>query len=495
LPGGGLWRRRRRSEREAASKKKHVLDLLSRLVEKSLVVAEATGKGQMRYRMLEPVRLYGRQKLEESGEADTVEHRHAALFLALAGEAEPELKGPHQQEWLERLEAEHGNLRAALSWALEEREPELALRLSGALGDFWYLRGKLTEEGRGWLEAALKQGSELTTVVRLKALVRAGSIAMEQRDFERAIVLSEEGLALSREFGDKASAAAALSTLGYVALLRNENERALALFEKAIGLAHDVGNAAALSLSVHGLALTFMQKGELERAAALQRENLARARKTGDQHILSMSIGLGGLIALGEGSYERAEALGLETLKMFWRMDLRHYIPTLLQLFAAAAGRGDPLRSARLCGASQALHESMGARLSAGERAYFEPHLAAARAQLDNTTWETAWAEGRAMTLEQAVEYALGASELAADGIITPEKRSTDEPPDNPLTRREREVAELVGRDLTNRQIAKELVVSERTVEKHVANILKKLGLHSREQVAASMTEPRAQLS
>jgi DNA-binding CsgD family transcriptional regulator/tetratricopeptide (TPR) repeat protein len=404
------------------------------------------------------------------------------------------LTGLRQQEWLERLDTEHGNLRAALSWALEGGEPELALRLSGALGDFWYLRGRLTEEGRGWLEAALTQGSELTTVVRLKALVRAGSIEMEQRDFERAVAHSEEGLALSRKFGDKVGAAAALSTLGYVSLLRNENDRALALFEEAIGLAQDVGNAAALSLAVHGLALTFMQKHDFERAAELQRENLARARKTGDQHILSMSVGLGSLIALGEGSYERAEALGLETLKMFWKMDLRHYIPTILQLFAAAAaGRGDPLRSARLCGASQALHEAMGARLSAGERAYFEPHLAAARARVDNTTWETAWDEGQAMTLEQAVEYALGAT--TPDETLTPEEKSADEQPVYHLTRREREVAELVGRGLTNRQIAKELVLSERTAEKHVANILKKLGLHSREQVAASMTKRRAQLS
>jgi len=472
-----------------------ILDLLSRLVDKSLVVAEATEGDRVRYRMLEPIRQYARKKLEEDEASDATLRRHTNRFLALAEEAEPELRDPRQQEWLERLEVEHDNFRAALSWALEGGEPELALRLSGALGDFWYLHGRL-KEGRRWLEAALAEGSELAVAVRVKALVRAGYIAMEQRDFERGVALSEEGLALSRGLGDKSSAAAALSNLGMVAILRNESEKAIALFEETAGLARDVGNVAALSLSVHGLALAFMQKHDFERATALQRENLARARKTGDQHILSMSIGLGGLIALGVGDYERAEALGLEALKMFWRMQLRQYIPTLLQLFAAAAaGRGDPVRSARLCGASQGLHEAIGARLSAGERAYFEPHLAAARSQIDSAAWDTAWDEGRAMTFEQAVEYMLGASEPTPDEIVTPEEQSVDKPPAYPLTRREREVAELVGRGLTNRQIAKELVVSHRTVEKHVANILKKLGLHSREQVAASMTERRAKLS
>jgi non-specific serine/threonine protein kinase len=465
--------------------KEGVLDLLSRLVDKSLVVVDATEDGRMRYRMLEPVRQYGRQKLKESGEADAVRARHAAMFLALAEEAEPELAGPQQRLRVDQLEKEHDNLRAALSWALERGQSELALRLSAALGDFWYLRGRLTEEGRGWLEAALRQGGEHTMAVRVKALVRAGSIAMEQRDFERMVALDEEALALSRESGDKASSAAALFNLGMVALLRNENEKAIALFEEAAGLARDVGNVASLSLSIHGLALTFMQKLDLERAAALQRENLARARKTGDEHMLSMSIGLGGLIALGEGNYERAEALGSEALKMFWRMDQRNYIPTALQLFAAAAaGRGEPVRSARLCGASQALHEAIGAGLSAGERAYFERHLATARAHLDDTTWEKAWAEGRTMTFEQAVEYALRTGKPSSAESIGVEEHLVGKQPVAPLTRREEEVAALIARGLTNRQIATELSISEHTAATHVTRILKKLGLHSRSQLA-----------
>jgi predicted ATPase/DNA-binding SARP family transcriptional activator/DNA-binding CsgD family transcriptional regulator len=469
-----------------------VLNLLSRLVDKSLVTAEIPRERGPRYTMLEPVRQYAQEKLEASGEAQAMKRAHAEYFLALAERAESELRGPRQQEWLERLEAEHGNLRAALSWALEGGEPELALRLSGALGDFWYLRGWV-KEARGWLEVALEQGTELTTATRVKALVRAGTIAWEERDLERAVALSEEGLALSRELGDKEGAAAALFNLGVVAMLRNENERALVLFDEAIGLARDVENVTITSLSLQGIAFAFMQKHDFERAAALQRENLARARKTGDQQLLILSIGLGGLIALGEGDYERAEALGLKPLEVFRRMDQWHRIlPVLQQLAAAAAGRGDLVRSARLSGASQTLRESMGARLSAGERAYFEPHLAAARAQLDNTTWEIAWAEGRAMTPEQAVEYALGTGRPAPAEIITPEQQSVDEQPDVPLTRREREVAELVGRGLTSRQIASELHISEHTVDKHVANILRKLNLHSREQVAVQMAKQRS---
>jgi predicted ATPase/DNA-binding SARP family transcriptional activator/DNA-binding CsgD family transcriptional regulator len=471
--------------------KEGVLDLLSQLVDKSLVAVEASGNDRMRYRMLEPLRQYGQRKLEQSGEADSIKGRHAALFLALAEEAEQALLGPDQGVWLERLDGEHDNLRAALTWALEAGESELALRLSGALGDFWYLRGRLTEEGRGWLEAALKQGTESPAVVRVKALARAGSIAMEQRDFDQVVVLSDEGLALSRESGDKAGAASSLFNLGMVALLRNENAKAIGLFEEAAELARDIGDVAILSLSKHGLGLSFMQLHDFERATALQRENLTRARETGDEHMLSMSIGLAGLIALGEGDYERAESLGSEALMMFWRMGQRHYIPTVFwMLAAAAAGRGNVVRSARLCGASHALHEALGTRLSAGEHAYFEHHFAAARTRLDDTAWESAWSEGRAMALEQAVEYALGAGRSAAS-----HSAETKRDPDRPLTRREEQVAALVARGLTNRQIAGHLSISESTIETHVARIFKKLDLHSRTQLTAWLNDHRSALS
>jgi hypothetical protein len=130
-----------------------VFDLLSRLVDKSLVVAEATGDGGLRYRMLEPIRQYAQEKLEERGEAEEVNRRHASLFLALAEDAESKLQGPEDVEWLERLEVEHDNMRAALSWARERGEDEVALRLAGALGWFWESHGHYSE-GRRWLQTA-----------------------------------------------------------------------------------------------------------------------------------------------------------------------------------------------------------------------------------------------------------------------------------------------------------------------------------------------------
>src|SRR5215208_8121308 len=153
-----------------------VLESLLSLVDKSLVVAEAANEGRMRYRMLEPVRQYGLERLEMSGEVQEVRRRHAGYFLALAEEAEPRLRGPEQAAWFERLDAENDNLRGALSWLLEQGEGVLALRLSGALGEFWHVRGHL-EEGRRWLEATLARGDDAPA--RIKALLHAGWIAWE----------------------------------------------------------------------------------------------------------------------------------------------------------------------------------------------------------------------------------------------------------------------------------------------------------------------------
>lgn len=258
-----------------------VLDLISRLVDKSLVVAETMTGNASRYRLQEPVRQYAREKLAESGESDAVRRRrHAEHYLALAEKAEPELMGERHEMWLERLETEHENLRAALSYAVETGETETALRLAGALGGFWHMRGHLFE-GRRWLEAALaeKTGPES---VRGRALSRAAYLEWEQGEYERSISLSEENLALSRSTGDKAGAALALYNLGNAMLHCEEHAKAEAVLEEAVMLQRELKDESGLARALHCLGLTVMARGDFGRAEALYEEGLALSRKMGD---------------------------------------------------------------------------------------------------------------------------------------------------------------------------------------------------------------------
>jgi predicted ATPase len=192
-----------------------VLDLLGALVDKSLVVAGATTSGALRYRMLEPIRQYARELLKHSGQTEAVQSQHGAFFLALAEEAEPELAGSQQSVWVERLEVEHDNLREALSWDLEQREGETALRLVAALWRFWFLRGYLSE-GIKWLERVLGEGEPAASPARVKALEGMGWMFQFRGDQERARATYEEMLTLSRELGDKGNVATALNSLVHV---------------------------------------------------------------------------------------------------------------------------------------------------------------------------------------------------------------------------------------------------------------------------------------
>jgi predicted ATPase len=178
-----------------------VLELLSGLVEKSLVIAELTAEsGAVRYRLLDPIRQYALEKLEQSGETENVKRAHAEYFLALAEEAEPELIGPREAEWFQRLEEELDNVRAAFSWVSEHGEAELCLRLTGALMSFWLTEGHYGE-GRGWIEGALTQEGPTSALARAKALGAASLLASEQNDNARAKEAAEEGLRLSKEIG------------------------------------------------------------------------------------------------------------------------------------------------------------------------------------------------------------------------------------------------------------------------------------------------------
>jgi tetratricopeptide (TPR) repeat protein len=264
-----------------------VLDLLLRLVDKSLVVAEAMGGGGVRYRMLEPIRQYAREKLEEGGGAEEVRRQHASYFLALAEEAEPRLRGPEDMEWLERLEVEHDNMRAALSWARERGEDEVALRLAGALGWFWDSHGHYSE-GRKWLEEAMAKANGASAAAWAKALDGLGSLTWSQGDFDRAEALARDGLKLSEQAGLGGTVAAMfLRRLGWMALQRGDFERAKEVNEESLRLSQDADDKWGIAKALHALGAALHTLGDREQSKELYEEAIVLTREIDDVSTLA----------------------------------------------------------------------------------------------------------------------------------------------------------------------------------------------------------------
>ncbi len=289
-----------------------LIDLLTRLVDKSLILPE-DHEGEVRYRLLETVRQYGQDKLSAAGEAEEVRRLHLDYFLALAEEAEPALTGGEQKRWLDRLEMEHDNLRAALDWSLETGNAKAALRMAGALWRFWGGRGHPTE-GRSFLKRALEQSLESQDVTRAKALHAAGNLAWDQGDYKEARLLLGESLEVSRALGDRPGIAAALNNLGNVVKRQGDYAAARALFEESLQLSrameHDLGIARALN----NVGTVAYELGDYSEARAVYQESLALCRRLG--HVVGVAITLNNLanIARYEGDPETARALYHEGL-------------------------------------------------------------------------------------------------------------------------------------------------------------------------------------
>ncbi len=489
-----------------------VLDVLSELVERSLVVTEAGHDEVPRFRMLEPIRQYGRELLEQSGELEALRSRHASYYLKLAEgedgkEAQHEFRRARPAAWLERMDTEHANLRATLSWSLDEdtehpdghAEPEggrveLGLRLAAALFWFWNTHDYLSE-GRGYLQRALsgRRSDPTTASLRARALVGASWLVGFQGDFGAAKTLVEEGLALYREVEDEEGIASALTNLGMVAVLGQREDIPLRTVMEELGeLKPHLENRTTLAylLVLEGLAA--LSQGDLEHSLALHEESLELFRETQDARgILNCLVHLGG-IALAGGDYEGALSLLRESLRLGWESEVTQQIQVSLHgLACVAASQEQPVRAARLWGAVEGMQEDYGVHLMPMALSFtdYEGRLKLARSQLDEEAWSGTWEQGKALALERAVEYALSEEEEEHEPptlVAVPEQQLPTDEPSESLTTREQEVALLVGRGLTNRQIAQELSISEHTVANHVGKILKKLGLRSRAQILSS---------
>jgi len=384
------------------------LEPLGRLVEQSLVTAERDGDGT-RYGMLEPVRQYAGEKLEESGEAGTVSHSHAAFFLALAERAYLELRGRRQGEWLDRLERENGNLRAAISWTLATGEVETAARLGWALWLFWWLRGH-QREGRRWMEALLERN--LSASLRTTALAIAGTMDYTQGDYESSERKLQESLELARGVGDDVRAAHTMYILGLLALHGQDLETARSRLEEALNLYLETGGNDQMVSTVrsHLGTLLFIQ-GDHERAAATMEEGLALARKLGDRLGINNALYSLAQVAQSRGDHDSAVRRFKEGVALSEEMGDRANLGYFLEGLAVVAGvRGEAERSVRLFGAAEGLLEAVEAPVydyHKPNRSLYERTTATVRSRLGESAFEEGRAEGRAMDYEQAVEYAL----------------------------------------------------------------------------------------
>jgi predicted ATPase/DNA-binding SARP family transcriptional activator/Tfp pilus assembly protein PilF len=475
-----------------------VLDLLTSLMDKSLVLFEEREPADGRYRLLEMVRQYAAASLQASGESEQVKCKHRDWFVALAEAEEPRLRTAEQELGLRRLETEYENLRSALAWCrAEENGAQAGLCLAGALGRFWAVRGYLTE-GRRYLADALgREGAAGRTPERARALNGAGvlayrqgdypearslygeslgikrelgdrqgvaaalnnlgAVAKDQGDYASARVLFEESLAIQRELGDQQGVAGSLSNLGTVAFDQGDDAAARVLYEKALTLNREFDNRVWVAINLANLGILAHRQGDYAAARALFEESLAIRRELGDRHGIAYSLNnlgsaankqgdpasarilheeslairrelgdrrgiaesLGNLgnVAINQGDYASARILNEESLAIRRELESRLGIAVSLESFAnlaLKAGSGE--RAARLWGAASALRESIGSHLPPNEQEDRERDMGAVRAAIGEKALAAMWAEGRALTWEQAVAYALKQDQSSSNG-------------------------------------------------------------------------------
>jgi predicted ATPase len=428
-----------------------ILDLLSHLVDKSLVGAEGQD-GDIRYRQLETIRKYARVRLAEANETSHVQRRHRDFFLVLASDAEPQLMGAEQAVWLNSLEREHDNLRAALE-ASRDDSPEATFRLTGALWWFWFVRGYWNEARRwlDWLEAALPEHLSVSPAARAKAAYGAGLVAHRLGELERAEAFSQASLTLSREIDDKPGVAFSLFVLGTLALTREgDDTRAADLLEESQALFRELNHTWGLARALNSLGVGAQKQGDHERAERSFKESMMLSRAIHDRWGVAKSLnrlgelarvrgdhpqarayydnalalcrelgdkaGAGtvlsnlGYVELHEGNLPRAAESFRESLLIFRDLGFRRIMGLgLVGLAGLARARGHPVEAAKILAAANTVLEKEPPvdTTEALEEAYYHHAVAAVRADLEDFVFTSAWTEGKAMSLGQAVEFAL----------------------------------------------------------------------------------------
>ncbi|HET8843875.1 MAG TPA: tetratricopeptide repeat protein [Ktedonobacteraceae bacterium] len=515
-----------------AQEKEPVLDRVASLLDKSMLSCSIEQMGESRLFLLRTLRDYGLHCLALAGELEPFQRVHATYYLALAEEAEPQLKGSQPRQWLELLQREHENLREAFSYFItlgereKERGTEMALRMGNALERFWVIGGHV-KEGRNLLERALKRDWEVPGPLRGRALCLLSTLARYQADYPAAIEACQASLALFREMDDTAGIVNTLCRLGYVIWMQGDFCKAREYYEESLVLSQGGQCQEARSEALYYFAsMTFFQ-GDMSLAHRLIEESLDLCRELGDKYTMALALNMRGLVALFERDVRAAQTFQQESLTLSRELGNQRamafalaglgevaflmddfpracacyeeslsislqlnglWIPaiSLTRLARVAIAMGDAIWAVRLFSAAETLRQALGVLKTIPlEKEEYAQAISTLHGLLDEPSFATAWAEGKKMSLEQAVA-ARGREEQAASSSsllkAKPIARRVSLPRSlhDDLTQREKEVLRLVAQGLTNAQVAADLVMSDRTVNFHLTSIYRKLQVSSR---------------
>lgn len=489
-----------------ASDEDTTLELVTSLIEQSVLQQSPTSSDEPRFAMLETVREYARERLAADSEVDEIQRQHAAYFVETAEAAEgissdgpgagspngsfwalrQTLIGGRLAVWLNQMEADHDNLRAALVWLSQEGELEAFLRLSRSLALFWLFRGPYAE-GRAWLERALAQDGDVALLLRREALYGLGLLAVNQDDVARAEACFSESLAISQAHDDLPGVAYGWIGLGLVAMHQRQFSQATTQLEEALAGARRLHTSALASVCA-GIALSFQGASAYAQhahplATARFEAALREQRAIDDRWGISISLVGLGYAARDQGDDADAAALFAEGLILSSEVGDRRIIALALDGVAGiATAWGQPGRAACLFGAAAALRETSGLPVEPAFRAVYERDVAAARASLEEDALATGWSAGAALPLPVAIAEAVAVATAASGAVL--ESPAPNEAARLGLTPREIEVLRLLAEGLSDREIATALSISERTAGNHVQHAMQKIGVDSRTAAA-----------
>lgn len=459
-----------------------LLDAVTFLVDKSILTREEYGE-TVRFRMLETIRDYGRTKAQESGEYDELRRRHRSWYEGIALEAESEWISSRQLEWIARLIREQPNLREALEFCISD-SPDAGLRLAAALHPFWLTRGLLSE-GRRWLDRLLAHRTGPLTTDGAKALYAGSLLAGIQGDLRASSALVEEGRAAGQTT-DMTLRAHIDHAAGYLALFEGNHFDARTHLERVVEIYAANNDLLMQVLALDGLALTHELLDDTERASECYERVLAITESRGEFVYRSYSLWALAVAVWRHGDLTRAARLLEQALRLGQNVNDRLNTFMCLQVLAwIAAAQDNARRAVVLMEAAEALSRSVGSApvLVPGLVVYQEDCERETRQALSDQAMASARRTGRALSFDAAVAFALG--EEDSPSPASHHGSATD------LTKREREVADLIAEGLTNKEIAARLSISPRTAQGHVEHLLAKLGFTSRTQVATWVVESR----